>query len=82
MLESFQIVKAFLRPNKPKQMAYAWSQGEKEKKKKRLAKGKCAPTSINLSVSQLFRFKGSNYKMVGLRLGFNLKIIHYIILLK
>ena len=62
-------------------MAYGWSQGEKAKKKK-LAKGKCAPTSINLSVSQLFRFKGSNYKMLGLRLGFNLKIIHYIILLK
>ena len=37
MLESFQIVKAFLRPNKPKQMAYAWSQGEKEKKKKKVS---------------------------------------------
>ena len=30
-------------------MAYGWSQGEKKKKK--LAKGKCALTSINLSVS-------------------------------
>lgn len=36
-----------------------------EKKKKKLSKGKCAPTSINLFVSQLFHIKGSQQKMLS-----------------
>lgn len=57
------LLQHFLRTNKPKQMAYGWSQ---DGKKKMLSKGKCAPTDINLSVSQLFHIKGSQQKMLCL----------------